>query len=306
MRPIIFNFGDNDRLFQSVAEDLGADLGIVERRTFPDGESYIRFETDCKGREAILICSLDRPDAKVLSLVLAADTLHDLGATRVSLIAPYLAYMRQDSSFQPGEGITARYFAKLLSRHFDWLVTVDPHLHRFRSLDEIYTIPTTVVRAAPLLASWITNNVAKPVLIGPDSESKQWVADVAARANAPALILKKIRTGDHTVRISVPKIEAHRERTPIIIDDIISTGRTMVATIEHLVEMKMAAPVCIAVHGVFAEGAADLLSHAGATRVVTCNTIEDKSNAIDVSSCIAAAAGALDGTHINSRSSTNS
>ncbi len=290
MRQIIFNFNADDALFHSIATELDANRGVIERRSFPDGETYIRFQSKCVNRQAIVLCSLDRPDTKVLPLLLAADTLRDLGASRVGIIAPYLAYMRQDKRFHPGEGITARYFAKLLSDHFDWLVTVDPHLHRIQTLDEIYQIPTNVVAAAPQLADWIKRNEPDSVLIGPDGESEQWVSEVATHANVPALILEKTRSGDRVVEVSIPHIQKYHERTPILIDDIISTGYTMVATIEHLIALQMRAPVCMAIHGVFAEGAIKILRESGAARVITCNTIEHESNAIDLSQCIAAAA----------------
>src|SRR3546814_5690813 len=86
----------------------------------------------------------------------------------------------------------------------DWLVTVDPHLHRYHELSEIYRIPTQVVHAAPFLASWIKRNVARPLIIGPDLESEQWVSQVAADADAPFLVCEKIRSGDRHVTISIP------------------------------------------------------------------------------------------------------
>jgi len=291
---LIFDFcGENASLFEHVAAALGAAPGRMERRRFPDGESYVRFDDDCRGRQVVIMCSLDRPDRKVTPLLLAAATLRDLGAADVGLVAPYLAYMRQDKRFRPGEGVTARYFADLISTHFDWLVTVDPHLHRILDLDEIYTIPSFVVHAAPDLATWIRSNVPDPLIIGPDSESEQWVADVAAGSGAPFQILQKVRSGDRRVKVSVPDLTGLRGRNAVLIDDIISTGHTMVAAIEHLRAERMPPPVCVAIHGIFAEGADAALKAAGAAQVVTCNTIGHESNAIDLSRPIAAAVRAL-------------
>jgi len=143
-----------------------------------------------------------------LPLLFAADTARDLGARRIGLVAPYLAYMRQDIRFHAGEAVTSRTFAAILSRHLDWLVTVDPHLHRYHELSEIYRIPTQVVHAAPFLASWIKRNVARPLIIGPDLESEQWVSQVAADADAPFLVCEKIRSGDRHVTISIPNAPA--------------------------------------------------------------------------------------------------
>src|SRR6266508_3440828 len=83
---------------------------------------------------------------------------------------PYLAYMRQDRRFKPGEAVTSRQVAQLLSKAFDWLVTVDPHLHRYGALGEIYTIPTRIIHAAPLSYDGVKQNVPDPLIIGPDSD----------------------------------------------------------------------------------------------------------------------------------------
>ncbi len=239
------------------------------------------------GRNVALACGLHDPDSKIPALLFAASTARELGAARVGLVAPYLGYMRQDKRFNEGESITSVHFAKLISHYVDWLVTVDPHLHRRKSLDDIYSVPSIVVHAAPLLAQWISANVDSPVLIGPDSESEQWVSEVARGANAPWLVLEKVRRGDRDVSVSIPDITALRGRTPVLVDDIISTARTMMAAVRHLTGQGLAAPVCIGVHAIFSGDAhAELLS-AGAARIVTTNTIPNSSNAIDLTPAIA-------------------
>jgi ribose-phosphate pyrophosphokinase len=160
------------------------------------------------------------------------------------------------------------------------VVTIDPHLHRYASLDEIYTIPTFVARSAPLLAAWIVNEVDRPLFIGPDSESAQWVADVAERAGAPHVISTKIRRGDRSVEVSLPDIERYRECTPVLVDDIISTGRTMAETMKHLHEVGIGSAICVGVHAVFAGNAHETLMKAGAGRVATCDTIPHPTNVI--------------------------
>jgi ribose-phosphate pyrophosphokinase len=278
----------NENLTSGIARRLGAEVGRAELRRFPDGETYARLLSDCAGCEVVLVAALSEPDRVLLPLVFLADAARDLGAARVGLVAPYLAYMRQDARFQPGEAVTSWSFARLLSSTFDWLVTVDPHLHRFRDLGEIYSVPTRVVHAAPLVAEWIRNNVSAPLLVGPDAESEQWVADVAGRVGAPYFVLAKTRRGDRDVEVSVPEVERWRGRTPVLVDDIISTARTMTATVRHLLRAGMTPPVCIGVHAVFAGLAHDELLASGAARVVTCNTIMHSSNAIDVSAALAA------------------
>jgi ribose-phosphate pyrophosphokinase len=293
VRPTVVALPDNGALAALVAEHLDGDLARACVRPFPDGETYVRIDHDVTGRCVILVCSLDRPNERTLPLLLLAATARDLGARRVGLVAPYLAYMRQDRRFHPGEGVTSAYFARLLSSTVDWLVTVDPHLHRRRSLAELYAIPTQVVHAAPLVAAWLGANVRKPVLVGPDVESAQWVGAIADRIGAPSIVLHKVRRGDHDVEVSLPADAPLTDRTPVLIDDVVSTGGTMLATIAHLRRVGARAPVCVAIHGVFAGDAYERLLASGAERVVTCNTIPHPSNDVDVAEPLAAAVQTL-------------
>lgn len=282
MPTIIFGLPENEKTAQSLAKNLKAEAGKVIVRRFPDGESYVCLESNVKEKTAIVVASLREPDDKFLQLLFLAAALEDLGAKRIILIAPYLAYMRQDRSFKTGEAITSVCFARLISEWFDALITIDPHLHRHTSLDEIYTIPNIALQAAPLISEWIRENIPNPLLIGPDGESEQWVKSVAKRANAPHIVLEKIRRGDRKVEISLPHIEEWCQKTPVLVDDIISTAGTMIETVNHLKKSGLTAPVCIGVHAVFAGNAyADLLT-SGVSGVYTCDTIPHASNAISV------------------------
>ena len=283
MRKIYFALPGNETLTNQLIQKEGAEKGQVEIRQFPDGETYIRILSDVKGKNIVLVCSLNVPDSKVLPIYFLSKTAKDMGAKSVCLIAPYLAYMRQDTIFNPGESVSSTYFATLLSNFIDTLITIDPHLHRRNSLDEIYTIPTKVEHAAPSISKWIKKNIENPLIIGPDQESDQWVSEVAKNADAPYLILTKIRHGDRDVAISIPQVTQFLHYNPVLVDDIISTGRTLIATINHLKTAQMKAPICIGVHAVFAGNAYQEISRAGAKKVITCNTISHVSNQIDIS-----------------------
>lgn len=292
-KPLLIPLPGNDHVVDGLATAVSAEVGRIAIRRFPDGETYLRYETPVLGRSLMLLCTLDRPDDKFLPLVFAAAAARDLGAVQVGIVSPYLAYMRQDRRFKPGEAVTSAYFGKLLSNQIDWLVTVDPHLHRRESLAEIYSIPTQVMHAAPLISDWIRKEVKMPLLIGPDSESEQWVASVARDAGAPHLVLRKVRHGDRDVEISVPEVARWRDHTPVLVDDIVSTGRTLIETIGHLKREGMRPPICVAVHGIFAGTAASDLMAAGAGKVITTNTIPHVSNAIDVTTLLAQGVGAV-------------
>jgi ribose-phosphate pyrophosphokinase len=268
---------------RELATRLGAHVLIPEIRQFPDGEIYVRIDGECTGDVAI-VGNLSADN--FLRVAFLAGTARELGASRIGLVAPYLAYMRQDSRFKPGEGITARYFARLVSGTVDWLVTVDPHLHRLDSLAGVYSIPTTIARAAPAIARWITDEVHRPVLIGPDAESVQWVSAVAERCGAPFVILEKTRRGDRDVSVTAPD-GAWNGHTPVVIDDIVSTGRTMIEATRQLRAAGSAPPLCVAIHAVFADALADALLGAGARGIVTCDTIPHATNRICVADSLA-------------------
>lgn len=289
MKPLLLAMAGNEAMVRVLATSLDADIGTLLQRSFPDGESYVQILSPVSGRDVIVVATLDRPDPKCLPLIFVADAVRDLGAKRVVLAAPYLGYLRQDRRFKEGEALTSATFAGLLSDHFNGLVTVDPHLHRYPSLDAVYRIPTRAVTAARLLAGWVRANVPDPFLIGPDGESEQWVSKVATGSDAPFVVLSKTRKGDRDVEITLPGIERLKGHTPVVVDDIISTARTMIKTAGLLQEAGLQAPVCLGVHGVFADRAYEDLVRSGVARIATCNTIPHITNAIDISGVVAGA-----------------
>ncbi len=283
---IVFHMPGTERLGR-VAYELGAPTGEVEIHHFPDGESRVRFIGEVRGQEVALVAELHRPDRKILPLLFAVATARELGARSVGLVVPYLPYMRQDRAFRPGEGVTARQFVSLLSHDLDWLVTVDPHLHRIRSLGEVCRLPAETVHAAPLLAEWIREHVEHPLVVGPDGESHQWVASVAALVGAPHMVMTKRRVSDCRVELTLPPLTRHNGRSPVLVDDIVSSGATMAGAVRALTDAGWPAPACLAVHALFAPGARQLLHAAGAAAVVTTNTVAHASNQVDVGGLLA-------------------
>ena len=286
MSPLFVPLPGNEALAARLATLVPGDIATLETRHFPDGETYLRFADNPRNRDVVLVCALDQPDAKIVSLLFAAEAARDLGAHRVGLVAPYLCYMRQDQRFKEGEAITSRSFAKLVSNAFDWLITVDPHLHRYHSLADIYAIPAKALHAGPAIADWIQQNIAQPFLVGPDSESRQWVEAVAARCSAPWIVADKIRSGDRLVQEQLPGGSFPEAATPVLLDDIVSSGATFLATLRLLKGLISRPPVAIAIHGLCDSTTEAALRRTG-TRLVTTNSVPNPWAQIDLTPIIA-------------------
>lgn len=286
---LVVGLPDAGALPAQLAAQLRCDRSDLALHRFPDGECLVRLDADVQGRCVVFAGSLDHPDGKTLPLLFAADAARELGAARVGLVAPYLAYMRQDHRFHAGEAVTSRSYARLLSGALEFLVTVDPHLHRWHSLGEIYPIPTRAVAAAPAIAQWLRREVAAPLLVGPDEESGQWVAEVARLCGAPWTVMAKQRHGDRDVAVKMTGGSSWPGRTPVLLDDIGSSGQTLVAALQVLREAGFSQPVCIVVHALFGREAQQAMLDAGAARVVSCDTVAHPTNAIAVAPLLAPA-----------------
>lgn len=210
-----------------LADALGIPLHEVSLRRFPDGESLVRVAP--APRTALLYRSLDRPNEKIVELLLAAAALRDAGAERLVLVVPYLAYMRQDAAFHDGEAVSQRIVGKLLAAACDALITIDPHLHRIASLAEVMPgIEAVSISAAPALSAAL-DPACNPLLVGPDEESRQWVEAVAAPGGLEFLLGGKRRRGDRDVELEIPHVGRAAGRHVVLVDDLISSGATLKA-----------------------------------------------------------------------------
>jgi ribose-phosphate pyrophosphokinase len=218
MKKIIFAFPSYENLAQELAKKNNLELGSLVLHRFPEGESYVKINSDVKNKKVILLCGLENADEKIMALIFFAKTVKEFGALEIGLIAPYLGYMRMDKRFNEGEAITSNIFAAFLSKQVDWLVTIDPHLHRHKTLEEIYTIKCQTLHATKPIAAWVVANVKNPLLIGPDEESLQWVSSIAKECNAPYIVLNKVRRGDRDVEVSIPDLEKYKNKTPILVE----------------------------------------------------------------------------------------
>lgn len=296
MTATIHSFEGSAKAARSLAEALGVAFRPVHCRHFPDGESLVRVEETLP--VAILYCPLDRPNEKLVDLMLAAAALRENGAGRLILVAPYLAYMRQDMEFHPGEAVSQKVIGKLIAERFDALVTVDPHLHRTASLQQIMPgVTTRIVHAAGTLSAMLAAEVTPDtILVGPDVESRPWVEEVAAPLGLQVLVGEKRRLGDRDVDLSIANIETVVGRPVILVDDLISSGTTLLrcaalARAAGARRIEVLATHCLA-------GEADLqaLLAGGIARVRSTDTVPGPTAAVSMVPAIADALRGLIGS----------
>ena len=199
--------------------------------------------------------------------------------------------MRQDAALHPGEAVSQRVIGRLLGKAYGTIIAVDPHLHRTHSLDTVFPNSAAIaLSAAPLLAALIDRrSAAAPLLVGPDEESEPLVTAVAHAADCPFLILTKMRHGDRDVTVAPADGTAVRGRQIVLIDDMISTGATLVEAASCLRQGGCAGIEALAVHALFDERAAAAMAGAGIERVRSTDSVPHASNAISLAPLLAGA-----------------
>jgi ribose-phosphate pyrophosphokinase len=272
---------------------------MIERHRFPDGEIKLRLP-EALPAQVVIFRALNDPNDKLIELLLLAQTARTLGATHLTLVAPYLAYMRQDMAFRPGEAVSQRIVGKFLATLFDAVITVDPHLHRVSTLHEAVPLHQAVaLSGAPLLSDWIAAQRQQPLLVGPDEESAQWVALAAARHGFDHAVCRKVRRGDRDVEVALPD-RALAGRQVVLLDDVASTGHS-VACAARLLLAAGAVSVDVAVtHALFSGDALGMMRDAGIGAVWSTDCIAHPSNVVSMADTLAAALTRL-GPHHNEK-----
>lgn len=281
-------FEDEHAMAQAAAEQADLFCAVMERHRFPDGELRLRLPEALPDR-VVLWRGLHQPNEKLVELLIAARTARELGAKHLTLVAPYLAYMRQDMAFRPGEAISQRIVGGFLASLFDAVITVDPHLHRVATLDEAIPVPDAIVLSgAPLLADHIAAQRSDVLLMGPDEEALQWVALAAQRHGWDHAVCRKTRHGDREVDIELPALSV-AGRTVVLIDDVASSGHTLVRAIELLREAGAATVDVAVTHALFASDALERVKAAGAGEVWSTDCIAHATNAVSIVPAVARA-----------------
>jgi ribose-phosphate pyrophosphokinase len=290
MLPVmmVLGFDDYEKQSRRLAQALNLPCQMIQRHHFPDGESKLTLPSPLP--EHVVICrSLDYPNEKLLELLLAAKTARQLGATTLTLVAPYLCYMRQDIAFHPGEAISQPIVGNFLAELFDNVITVDPHLHRIQRLEQAVPTKNAVSLTATLLmAEFLRQRFNDPVILAPDSEAEQWVSAVAKPNQWQYDVCKKIRRGDRHVEIAIPEINLEG-RSVIIVDDVASSGQTLAVAAKKCLIKKAKHVDVLVSHALFVSDAKQRLKEAGVRNTWSTDSVSHESNIIPLYELLKAA-----------------
>ena len=284
---IIFGGSTCQSLAREVAGELGCQLGQLTIKHFPDGERYLRVDTDVKGKECIVIQSTPKPqDENIMELLQLLDTLKENGAKKITTVVPYFGYGRQDKCFTEGENLTSKTVAKHIELNSDEFYSINIHK---KHIMDFFKIPSHELDASQILGEYFkTHALEAPVVIGPDDGAERLAAGVADVISCPFDYLEKKRLGPGSVEMKPKKIDV-AGKDVILVDDIIDTGGTMVEAMKMLLSQGAASILVGTVHPVLTGNIIARLFSSGAADVVATNTINSQISYLTVSSLIAEA-----------------
>ena len=264
-----------------LAARLGVPAHELAVHRFPDGE--LRVTVGPAATTTILYVPLDQPNDKLLAILFAAEALRREGARRLVLVAPYLCYMRQDAAFHQGEAISQKVIGRLIAATVDRVLTVDAHLHRTKTIAEVFpNIEADNLSAMPAIADYLHADGFAPdtIVIGPDAESEPWVADLAGRLGLAHLVARKTRRSDRSVEIAFPDAKLLAGRPALLVDDIVSSGATLITCAKALTAAGATAIDAVITHALFAPELAHDFLRAGIRSIRSTNSVPHPTNAI--------------------------
>ncbi|MBI2651159.1 ribose-phosphate diphosphokinase [Candidatus Woesearchaeota archaeon] len=287
---LIIGCSKGRHIAQKVAKKAKTSYSELGVNKFPDGEIKVRIIANVSNKTVVLIQSFyENVNDCIIEVIFAAKTARDLNAKKIFLVAPYFPYLRQDKRFNSGECISIEAIADIISKYFDGIYIIDPHLHRQKSLSNLFSIKAEKLTANPLIAEYIQKNIKNPLIVGPDWESYKWARHVAEEIKCSYAILEKKRYSGRKVKVTLNKkidMKGIKGKNIVFVDDIISTGNTILETAKKLRKLGAKKFICIGIHGILVENALQKLKKAN-INLITTNTIQNKTSKIDVSGLVA-------------------
>ena len=283
---MILGYPDCQQQTKQLAYQLDIPYSLINVHAFPDGESKVQLPSSLP-KHIFLFRSFKYPNTKLIELMLCCETARQMGVERITLVAPYLCYLRQDIAFHPGEAISANIIGKFIANYVDELITVDPHLHRINQLSDVFPLRKAIhTSAAPLIADYIKDHVQDPILIGPDEESVQWLEQLSKCYPFEYVTGKKVRTGDRSVSVALPPYE-YLNRNIVLVDDMISTGHTLSETAVEAFLCGASTVSCIATHSLLNHDDYHHLLEVGIKAIWTTDSIPHITNEISLAPLLA-------------------
>jgi ribose-phosphate pyrophosphokinase len=273
-----------------LASRLGVPVDEIVVHRFPDTE--LRVSIAPAAPTTVVYAPLDRPNEKLVALLFAAEALRRNGAKRLVLVAPYLCYMRQDMAFNEREAVSQKIVGRLLADAFDRIVTVDAHLHRTLDIHDVFPgIEADNLSAMSAIAEAVRTAGHDPrtMVIGPDAESRAWVSKLADQLGITYAIAQKTRRGDRSVEVVLPDPKIVAGRPALLVDDIVSSGGTLVACTRSLIAAGATSVDAIITHALFPAGATAEFVRAGIRSVRSTTSVPHATNAIALDGLLAEA-----------------
>lgn len=268
----IFSGTSNKPLAEKIAKKLGIDLSAIEIHVFPDGEKRIRLLDKVVGESCIVVQPTSpNPDGNYMELFFIVDALKRSGASSVTAVIPYLGYQRQDHVFRDGEAVSLEVIATLLKwGGVDKIIAFD--LHSIK-IPEIFKIKLNHLSALPLFAQEIKKIGNNTVLISPDMGGVRRIKILSKMlSNMPYAVIEKNRdlaTGE----VTMSGVTGNIKENAIIVDDMISTGNTIIKAANLLGNRGAKNIYVFATHAVFSEKAPGILQESGIKKVYVTDTI---------------------------------
>jgi len=271
---------NSQELAYRVSKLVGCKLLRTEFKRFPDGELYIRIQDSyiINNEDVIFIQSQNNQNDAVVESILMSDILRDEGAKSITLVAPYLAYTRQDKKFNPGEPISIRGLAKVYSQLFDRVITINPHETHIKSF---FKVPFICGSAVGELAKYVKDRLNNPVVLSPDMGAVELAKEASKVIGCEYDYLEKTRISPTEIKVTPKNLDVEN-RDVLIVDDIISTGGTVATAIKMLKEQGANKIIVACVHPILIGDALNKLYVSGANEVVGTDTFPSPVSKVSV------------------------